>query len=90
MTGLGHIPPASDTLWTHLLPLETALDDIPAYALNSDDASRLRRGQGVLLRGRDAPIFSGVVLATHRGDPVALTEYGQGELKPVRVFNLGS
>ncbi len=90
LMGLGHIPPASDTLWTHLLPLETALDDIPAFALSSDDASRLKRGQGVLLRGRDAPIFSGPVLATHRGDPVALTEYRQGELCPLRVFNLGS
>ncbi len=90
LLGIGHIPPASETLRTHLLPLETALDDIPALALSSEDASRLRRGQGVLLRGRDAPIFSGPVLATHRGDPVALTEYSQGELKPVRVFNLGS
>ncbi|MCE9648194.1 MAG: tRNA pseudouridine(55) synthase TruB [Parvibaculum sp.] len=90
LMGLGHIPPASDALRTHLLPLETALDDIPALALSSEDASRLRQGQGVLLRGRDAPIFSGPVLATHRGDPVALTEYSQGELKPVRVFNLGS
>jgi tRNA pseudouridine55 synthase len=90
LTGLGHIPPASDTLRMHLLPLETALDDIPALALSGDDASRLRQGQGVLLRGRDAPILSGPVLATHRGDPVALTEYSQGELKPVRVFNLGS
>jgi tRNA pseudouridine55 synthase len=90
LMGFSHIPPASDTLRTHLLPLETALDDIPALALSSDDAARLKQGQGVLLRGRDAPIFSGPVLATHRGDPVALTEYGQGELKPVRVFNLGS
>jgi tRNA pseudouridine55 synthase len=90
LTALGHIPPASDTLRTHLLPLQTALDDIPALAMSADDASRLRQGQGVLLRGRDAPILSGPVLATHRGDPVALTEYSQGELKPVRVFNLGS
>lgn len=90
LMGLGHIPPASQALRTHLLPLETALDDIPALALSSDDAFRLRQGQGVLLRGRDAPIFSGPVLATHRGDPVALTEYGQGELRPLRVFNLGS
>jgi len=90
LLGFSHIPPASDALGAHLLPLETALDDIPALALSSDDAARLRRGQGVLLRGRDAPIFSGPVLATHRGDPVALTEYSQGELRPVRVFNLGS
>ncbi len=88
LMGFGHIAPASEAFLEHLLPLETALDDIPALALSSDDASRLRRGQGVLLRGRDAPILSGPVLATHRGDPVALTEYCQGELKPVRVFNL--
>lgn len=90
LMAFGHIAPASEASARLLLPLETALDDIPALAVSGDDASRLRRGQGVLLRGRDAPILSGPVLATHRGDPVALTEYSQGELKPVRVFNLGS
>ena len=87
LLALGHIAPAPG-LGTHLLPLETALDDIPALAVSAENAARLRKGQGVLLRGRDAPILSGSVLATHRGDPVALTEYGQGELRPVRVFNL--
>lgn len=90
LMAFGHIAPASEACSRLLLPLETALDDIPALAVSGEDASRLRRGQGVLLRGRDAPILSGPVLATHRGDPVALTEYSQGELKPVRVFNLGS
>lgn len=88
LMSFGHIPPASDALWTHLKPLETALDDIPVLALSEDDASRLKQGQAVLLRGRDAPIFSGQVLATHKGNPVALTEYLAGELRPVRVFNL--
>ncbi|MFN4353811.1 tRNA pseudouridine(55) synthase TruB [Parvibaculum sp.] len=87
LLALGHIAPAPG-LGAHLLPLETALDDIPALAVSADDAARLKKGQGVLLRGRDAPILSGSVLATHRGNPVALTEYGQGELRPVRVFNL--
>ena len=89
LLALGHIAPAPGP-GTHLLPLETALDDIPALAVSAEEAARLRKGQGVLLRGRDAPILSGSVLATHRGDPVALTEYGQGELRPVRVFNLDS
>ena len=89
LCALGHIAPAPGS-GTHLLPLETALDDIPALAVSGEDAARLRKGQGVLLRGRDAPILSGSVLATHRGDPVALTEYGKGELRPVRVFNLVS
>lgn len=88
LMGFGHIAPASGPLEACLLPLETALDDIPAVAVSGEDASRLRQGRGVLLRGRDAPILSGPVLAKHRGQPVALTEYSQGELKPVRVFNL--
>lgn len=89
LSALGHIAPAPD-LGAHLLPLETALDDIPALAVSGEDAARLKQGQGVLLRGRDAPILSGSVLATHRGDPVALTEYEKGALRPVRVFNLDS
>ena len=89
LCALGHIAPAPG-LGAHLLPLETALDDIPALAIGAEDAARLRKGQGVLLRGRDAPILTGSVLATHRGDPVALTEYRQGELRPVRVFNLAN
>ena len=44
-----------------LLPVETALDDIPALAVSRADAARLQRGQAVLLRGRDAPIFRGTV-----------------------------
>ena len=89
---LGHDAPASrplpEQLGSHLLPLETALDDIPALAVSSDDAARLRRGQAVLVRGRDAPILQGRILATYRGDPVALTEFTKGDLRPVRVFNL--
>src|SRR4051795_2579971 len=44
-----------------LLPVETALDDIPALAVTRADAARLHRGQAVLLRGRDAPNSSGTV-----------------------------
>src|SRR5271155_4808010 len=41
-----------------LLPVETALDDIPALAVSPADAARLTRGQAVLMRGRDASVFS--------------------------------
>src|SRR5438132_1322083 len=40
---LGHSLAASE----HLLPLETALDDIPALALTAAEAARLRHGQRV-------------------------------------------
>ena len=75
-------------LLTALRPVETALSDIPALALSGSDADRLRRGQPVLLRGRDAPIFEGMVYATSRGTLVALGEVSKGELKPKRIFNL--
>ena len=71
-----------------LLPVETALDDIPALAVTRADAARLHRGQAVLLRGRDAPTSSGTVYVTVGGRLLALAELGNGELIPKRVFNL--
>jgi len=71
-----------------LLPVETALDDIPALAVTRADAARLHRGQAVLLRGRDAPLCSGTVYVTVAGRLLALAELGNGELIPKRVFNL--
>jgi tRNA pseudouridine55 synthase len=71
-----------------LLPIETALDDIPALAVSRADAARLNRGQAVLLRGRDAPNFSGPVYVTAASQLVALAELDHGEIVPKRVFNL--
>ena len=71
-----------------LQPVETALRAIPALAVSGPDADRLRRGQPVLLRGRDAPIIEGTVYATSRGTLVAVGEVSKGELKPRRIFNL--
>jgi tRNA pseudouridine55 synthase len=71
-----------------LMPVETALDDIPALAVSGPDAARLQRGQAVLLRGRDAPIFSGPVYVTASGQLIALAEVDRGEIVPKRVFNL--
>jgi tRNA pseudouridine55 synthase len=71
-----------------LLPVETALDDIPALAVSGADAARLQRGQAVLLRGRDAPILRGSVYVTASGQLVALAEVDRGEIVPKRVFNL--
>ena len=71
-----------------LLPVETALDDIPALAVSQADAARLQRGQAVLLRGRDAPIFTGTLYVKASGRLVALAEADRGEIVPRRVFNL--
>jgi tRNA pseudouridine55 synthase len=71
-----------------LLPVETALDDIPALAVSRADAARLQRGQAVLLRGRDAPVVNGTVYVTVSGQLLALAETSRGEVIPKRVFNL--
>jgi tRNA pseudouridine55 synthase len=70
------------------MPVETALDDIPALAISRPDAARLARGQAVLLRGRDAPNFRGTVSVTVAGQLLALAELDHGEIVPKRVFNL--
>jgi tRNA pseudouridine55 synthase len=71
-----------------LLPVATALDDIPALAVSRADAARLQRGQAVLMRGRDAPIVRGTVYCTASGTLIALAELDRGEIVPKRVFNL--
>ncbi len=87
----------------HLLPVETALDDIPAVAVTGNDAARLRNGQPVLLRddgvlGQVKAIsrqtqgegqgLEATVLCSLKGQPVALCRFDRGALKPTRVFNL--
>lgn len=78
----------NEALMDVLEPVETALCDIPALAVSGPDADRLRRGQPILLRGRDAPIVEGAVYAIARGTLVALGEVERGELRPKRIFNL--
>jgi len=77
-----------DDLVAALEPVEIALRGIPALAVSAADAARLRHGQPVLLRGRDAPILAGTIYAMARGTLVAVGEVSEGELKPRRIFNL--
>ena len=81
-------------LQSHLLPIETALDDIPALALNGSEASQLRSGQPIpMFRAADIGRLGDldkvdIVCAMAEGRPVALTRFAEGRLHPVRVFNL--
>ena len=72
-----------------LQPVEAALGNIPGITVNGSDAARLKRGQPVLLLGRDAPVITGQAYALCRGQLIAIGEIGQGEFNPVRVFNYG-
>ncbi len=71
-----------------LLPVESALSDIDRIDVAPNEAARLRRGQSIILRGRDAPL-PGLAFAVSRGQLVALGEVERGEFMPTRVFNLG-
>ena len=77
-----------------LLPVETALDDIPALAMTDEDAFRLSQGRGVVLLPRQVETVSAslkgaskTVLAVHRGRAAAICEVRAGELRPIRNFN---
>ncbi len=95
LTALSH----TDDADTHILPVATALDDIPALALTEGEAHRLKLGQTIALISRqdlvrldrlatEAPDSSAVVVAAYAGKPVALVRRDGAEIRPVRVLNL--
>jgi tRNA pseudouridine55 synthase len=67
-----------------VLPLEAALDDIPALPITPDQAQLLRFGQRLV----GFPEKPGLQLATEDGRPVALVEATADGLKVVRGFNI--
>jgi len=67
-----------------LLPLTTALDDIPAVAISETQADRVRHGNDVAVPN----IADGIVCAMDREDPVSISRVEDGILYPVRVFNI--
>jgi len=81
-----------------LLPLEVALDDIPALPLKAEEQARLRNGQHLAFVSRpDFERFAkaGIdtkepaeALAIFQGEPVAIVDIHKAQVKPVKVFNL--
>jgi tRNA pseudouridine55 synthase len=67
--------------------VEAGLVEMPRILVDRSAAARLRRGQPILLRGRDAPA-EGAVYAACEGVVIAVGAIEKGELVPGRVFNL--
>jgi tRNA pseudouridine55 synthase len=67
-----------------VVPLQAALDDIPALPVTPDQAQLLRHGQKLF----GFPAQPGLQLATMEGTPVALVEATADGLTVVRGFNL--
>ncbi len=88
---LGHKARQSEAL----LPVETALDDIPELAVTAEDAFRLKQGRSIVLVPRQVEAVkarlkpgSRTVSAMAGGVIVALCEMRAGRLEPARVFHL--
>ena len=79
--------------YERLLPIEAALDDIPALTLTEAEAARLRRGLSLTSSGRhglaDFDRFEdGTVLsARYQLSVVAIAKVENGCLRPIRVMN---
>jgi tRNA pseudouridine55 synthase len=88
-TSLGHSLFASG----HVLPIEAALDDIPALALTTDEAARLRHGQAIVLadcgEGARLDRFDDGTIVGARHDQllVGLARIDGDRVLPVRMIN---
>ena len=87
---LGH----SARLEEAVLPIVTALDDIPALALTEDEAGKMRHGMPapaaqVLDRTPDVQVSEGQIVVAMDGHvPLALARIEGGDIRPVRVLNV--
>ncbi len=86
---VGHI----DQNTPELLPVETALADIPALAVSGSEAAGLRQGRSVaLFRRSDLDRVSAfedgdVLRATCDGVTIALVRLEEGQAKPMRIIH---
>lgn len=82
----------------YLMPLTTALDDIPVLALKDEEARRLKNGNALLFVSRpdqdrlahiglDGNNQGEIALATYDGKALAMLALDGPEIKPVRIFN---
>ena len=84
-----------DAAFEGLLPVATALDDIPELAITEQDAFSLRQGRPIVLLPRQVETLLGrlrdgsrTVSAFQGQTLVALGQMRAGRLEPDRVFNL--
>ncbi|MBB4009693.1 tRNA pseudouridine(55) synthase TruB [Allorhizobium taibaishanense] len=63
-----------------------ALMALPQIRISDDQAHRLRMGNPIIVRGRDAPLAEPEAVAFAGGKLIAIGEIGEGEFRPKRVF----
>jgi tRNA pseudouridine55 synthase len=85
-SAIGDDQPRVEELDALLVDTAAALDCLPQVELSDDAAGKVRLGNPVIVRGRDAPIDAEEAFATARGKLVAIGAVERGMFKPKRVF----
>lgn len=70
----------------YLIDTAEALSSLPQVVITEDQAHRLKMGNPILLRGRNAPVAEQDAVAMAGGRLIAIGEIGEGEFRPRRVF----
>lgn len=71
-----------------LIETGAALDCLPQYPIGDDQAQRIRTGNPIILRGRDAIFETDEACVTHKGKVLAIGAIAQGKFQPKRVFTM--
>lgn len=66
-------------------PLDS-MQGFPEVRLSEDEARRVRLGNAIILRGRDAPVEDRDVCAVYKGTLVAIGDIAKGQFQPNRVL----
>ena len=69
-----------------LIDTGAALESLPQVAISDDQAHRVRMGNPVILRGRDAPVQAEEACVTAKGKLLAIGFIEHGQFNPKRVF----
>ncbi len=77
---LGHSARAVEAL----LPISTALDDIPALAISEKEADAINHGMSI----KGAAAKQGTVFVICGDTPIAIADATGGMVRPLRVFNI--
>ena len=75
-----------DQLDAELFTTGTALEDVLEIPINREQAHRLRLGNAIVLRGRDAIAEADEAFVSNGEELVAIGEVVKGQFKPKRVF----
>jgi len=67
-----------------------ALEDLPEVPVSKEQVNRIRSGNPVLLRGRDAISFADEAYATSGRDLIAIGSIDKGSFMPKRVFKVSA